>query len=114
MPCPTQPSRPSIAQPNGLNGASSIWSAAACRRFAEDNQTTTANNGQRSNENAHHVFNDDPHSARVINFYFSILFHAASKIPFKNAGDSAEENFFANSNASSIATFAGAVPNLNS
>jgi len=40
----------------------------------------------------------------------SILLYAASKTPFRKAGDSAEENFLPNSNASSMATLAGAVP----
>ena len=46
--------------------------------------------------------------------YLSIALNAASRIPFKNAGDSAEENFLANSSASSITTFTGAVANRNS
>ena len=114
MPCPPLPSRQPIAQPQNPGEASSIWSAAARRRFAAESVTTTANAGRQSNQDTHYVFNAIPCRARPKFCYASILFHAASKIPFKNAGDSADENFFANSKASSIATFAGAVPNLNS
>lgn len=65
-----------------------------------------------------YVQTDSPQTHAPLEAPFSLFpsssLFAASRIPFKNPGASADENFFASSNASSITTFTGAVPDRSS